>query len=1586
MSSSIEASRYVQGFQNESVAHSLSPTPAPQGDFYNQCGAYVASFDQQHINSFYSTFITEHFHPQSGFFRPLELLDEYVQQRHLCVLKKHTNTLIQVSNLILHLQNESATWYEKGLAIVAFISAIGCNPSHLMLSCDVPPNFLTELSSIAFELSDSGEVQMDPHALSVVDCWRLLKSNPIFPKLSLTLTVACVALVCSIEAVSFEKSYVELVSDHLSMLQSNALEIVDAVVESIHWSCTTGLAVIKSGSLAPILYSDQTIREFDDLFMKVHSLKNSAINGSLQDLSLFEKDLERCLEIVDKLNKCKIDHVIRRYLHEKYAILVGIQEQLYVKRKNCEMRFCPIGFSLFGGSGVGKTTVAKMVMNTSLFNMGYSVDPSRQITLDMSDKYHSTLTNDVEGIFFDDLANAKVSFSQNGQIPSSLIIKFFNNVPAQAIKADVSDKGKTMVNLKCGVVTTNQQNLDMNTYSNCPVSIMRRLFHITVRIKPKYQQKKNGQPIGMLDQQHPELLAQKRIGEVDVWSFDLHTAIPKSCGRDYIFQILDVDIDGRIVRCESLNLKDLLFVVKHLSECHKKQQDTILRGCSGKDMDFCSECGMMDTVCSCSEPHSGYSSWFDVFGDLAPYFGYVPVSSLSSEIALRSVLRLTDTVLEYNILPYVPEQLYNHWFVQQCLHGFFQRACEFDWKIFGVILSFYDCVLSWLKRGAVILVPSIFLLPSFYFIGIIFFWIVLYLSVMCIRYILYVRKKKLEEKIVNSRDTLSVYGRYVRDNVIESTLLVSSGVLAAIIGIRFLYKMYRTTLSAIPQSSSLTPENIARQTSWYGNLFSSVNQRIVTKGDHVHLSAQVIKNVQKNLFFCRFVRDDKSETACCVFFPKSNVVVFPKHIFYPGTDIGGVPCEELVCYARNHPSPGGAFTFTLSFSQCAFSDDLAVAYVPSCPSIRDVIHLFPDSLSGQGYGCFIRRMPTFECNQARVFMQHCFSAHKYAKFFGSLYSCDLVGNGACMSVLVSDSKPSSIVGFHIAGKGSNGTSIFLSHSVLESLIKKITTTGVVIGADNDYIPNSSYNRPYLVGPVHSKSFFLSLDKDTCFDALGLTKLRMQTRSDVVPSLLHSAIYKECDITYKWKAPNMLPNWKHFNAYIGKITKPSLPFSTNLLEKSVRDYTSFLLPCSTKYHGLKRCLSMKEAILGIPGMRFCDPLNMSTSMGFPIFGSKRSHFSDVLDDHGILVDRIPSEEILVEYNRIKNCYSSGKRAYPVFTACLKDEVKDFDSEKVRVFTASPVAFSIVVREYFLPLAMFFQFFPLESEMAVGINAFGTQWQDLMEHVEQYSKDGGGNFGMDYSSYDTRMNSQLSRAAYSVFIELAYLFNYPTNVIDEMRCAIDDLVYPLVDINGTLVQLYHTNPSGNNITVQVNCIVNSLYLRLAFFFLTKSDVPFRDVVSLTTYGDDNKGSVRTDFRKVFNFRNIKNFFLKHDITITAPDKSHSDTDFFPVSSLDFLKRQSHYIAEIDRIIGRLEEKSILKSLCYNVKSSSATETEVAVSCVDGALHEWFAFGRDHYEKRRKQLFKVFETVDIPPCPSLLLSFDDRVKSWKDTYIES
>jgi len=86
-----------------------------------------------------------------------------------------------------------------------------------------------------------------------------------------------------------------------------------------------------------------------------------------------------------------------------------------------------------------------------------------------------------------------------------------------------------------------------------------------------------------------------------------------------------------------------------------------------------------------------------------------------------------------------------------------------------------------------------------------------------------------------------------------------------------------------------------------------------------------------------------------------------------------------------------------------------------------------------------------------------------------------------------------------------------------------------------------------------------------------------------------------------------------------------------------------------------------------------------------------------------------------------------------------------------------------------------------------------------------------------------------------------------------------------------------------------------------------------------------------------------------------------------------------------IAMLDEESIFKSLHCNMKSDVVTPLDISAQAIDGALREWFFYGKGVYTQRLNQMKKVVEENDLIHIihPSTLHSYDQREQSWLDRY---
>jgi hypothetical protein len=1440
--------------------------------------------------------------------------------------------------------------------------------------------------------------EVDAHAWNgedVLQKWDLFKSNTIFKKISYLLSAAMSLSVCSMKQIEWSPFGLQLVSVEAAKQQLKAVDVIDAVIKTFTWMADTGYRVFEEKSLLPLLYSDNRMKAFNENCDYVLANAEQAVAGNLGEIADFEFKVDEVLKQVCEMKGLKDSGPTALWLQTRYAQLITIKHKIIAKHRNTAIRFAPMGVGLTGPSGVGKSTLAKLVMKTVLHAMGFSTDPRRIITKDMFDAYDSTYTSDILGMFMDDVGNGKAEFTKNS--PTDVIIKFFNNMAAQAVKAELNAKGVVFIAFKCGVLTSNFPDYNVRLFTNKPEAALRRFVHTRVNIKPEFR--KPGSV--SLDTDHPDL----QVAELtkDVWCLDLeecHIFENKKGKDDYQFRILTVTtLDGRKIYCKDIGLGDYLDALIALSVKHQKAQKNVMARSDNFDlMAMCDTCKRPESLCRCVEkvePHafeaigevmvqaakssvtSYVNKWLSPVNFLNSMIGFKPVKLLATK-QLASEMRqvLNDTATPW-MVAVTPDWLFRTSVFRKSMDLWQHSAAVYDLRSqmkFGSLFAVGLMILGAIRKDMYITGGA--------FVGAWLFSMITWSQYRA-------RVEHYRREYLLRRDALPVHAQALRDgNLAKGIFLVST----LVVGLK-LFSMWN---NARVKNLNITPDSVNtddNQPGWFGFMMAKMGMNVGTSPGVKHTVPLQIEEAfrKNNLFWADFERADGTKTRCNIFFPRKGVACFPRHIFYPDADLTKTPTPLLIVTVTRHNKSGGVFTFKSELDFCSTTDelDMVCAFAPNCPDLKTRISWLPTTKpTGTGMCNFlVQHRGDFQ--KERVAVEFGTYGHKYADFYGGSYTTKFSRTGACMGILITDTKSPVIVGFHIGGNtpAKYGVMQTVTQDMAKNLIEELSRKpGVNLPAEATDLPLSQYGVTLIdKKDVHPNCMASKLDSKAYIDVLGSTRLRTKQRSTVEKSILSDAVDEVCKVPNLWGPPQLEPNWKGYNATLEHIVSPADMFAPSALERARQDYLSDLIPLMMEHRQKEdfRPLTLKESVLGIEGKRFIDAIPMNTGCGAPLFGKKDKLFSEIRDGQ-TLIDRVPKPELQAEMDRMQGCWERGERAYPVTAATLKDEPTPIEKEKVRVFQAVAVAFGLKVRKYFLPIARFLSLHPEVSESAVGVNAFGPQWEELMDHANKFADDGQV-IAWDYSKYDVRMNSQMTSAVLLSFIELAEIGGYPPEDIRIMKNMVTDLIHPLIDYNGTMIMAYNMNTSGNNITVNINSAAGSLYVRLGFFNECPEVLKFRSAVAAMTYGDDFLGSVLRKYRERFNFLTYQKFLLAHKMKITLPDKKSDAVAFMDSEDADFLKRQSNFIPEIGCKIGMLDEMSIFKSLHSNLRSKTALKTEVSVSCLETAMHEWFAHGREVYESRQLQMQRVCELVDLP-VPAVNCSFDERAAHWHSKYLKS
>lgn len=749
--------------------------------------------------------------------------------------------------------------------------------------------------------------------------------------------------------------------------------------------------------------------------------------------------------------------------------------------------------------------------------------------------------------------------------------------------------------------------------------------------------------------------------------------------------------------------------------------------------------------------------------------------------------------------------------------------------------------------------------------------------------------------------------------------------------------------------------------------------------------------IDKNLVYGTLLTEDGRKLMANALFIRSNVVVIPSHYF---------ESDELKCTFRKAKpeQSGGKFPCILSIKQSVQipNSDLRVCYAHSGGSFKNLTKWLPlDNLPDHEFTMMWRKKGGEMVVTGGRASAQSDAYNGVCKFAGGKYEGLGINTfpGLCGAILLSHGKGASISGIHVGGRDYTSRGVYAvltadNYECAEQLLRQ--KEGVIISGDAENFNKQCFGINVLEeGDLHPKSPLNWMPLNSQIAYHGPCPGKVTSHTDVKVTKISPYVMEVCGEPNIWRGPKMKPEWFGWQTCLANMSLPAIPFKVDILEIAIKDYKSDLLSVfERKYIREITPLTDHESLCGRAGVKFIDSIKLSTSIGFPLTGAKRK----------FIIENEPTEDrpnnrefepiISEEIARCLACYQRGERAYTVAKACKKDEV--LAKDKCRIFYGNPIALTFLVRKFYLPIIRVLQLFPLRSECAVGINSHGPEWQQFHDHVYKFGGDR--IIGGDYGKYDQKLSSQLLFASLRILIDFARVCNYTEEDLRVMEAMTGDIVYAVIAYNGDLISLVEgSHISGNSLTVILNGICGSLNLRCAFYTEYKPTsyeerIPFRKVVAVSTYGDDNIGSVSKDIDR-FNIETVSKFLGEHGQTYTMPDKESQLMPFLKEEDFEFLKRKSVYCPKKGVVVGALIEKSIFKMLhCYMYsKKCEYTEEWACAQNIDTALREWENHGEIVYEKRRAEMKEVCSYDDRIRVLSTRLEvpYSQCVEEWKIKY---
>lgn len=851
-----------------------------------------------------------------------------------------------------------------------------------------------------------------------------------------------------------------------------------------------------------------------------------------------------------------------------------------------------------------------------------------------------------------------------------------------------------------------------------------------------------------------------------------------------------------------------------------------------------------------------------------------------------------------------------------------------------------------------------------------------------------VERAILIAEIAERRDLAHPLLKEVRDQHYKK-ICAGSAIIAATVTIIFAYRRMSKTYRSIQSvQGCITPNTIAdietrdaEANPWCRvvpeEYIAPTKSKCIDFADLRRLAEQNVTHMHLTVGTKKYI--------CDAFFPCSNVALIPKHMWMADE-------MDAVFTRRDAGIVGSQFKAKVSkqFSVDIPNNDMSLVWIPSGGDWKDLTSYFPlTHLTGVTPARLVHRLGTGELLSSKLSVRaDRIRIDNVTPYQGGTYTLEWdTFQGLCMSPLICETKTPMIIGFHLSGKngstlGAMGT---LLQSEFQSAILSLRSNNVIMLSKSDTPHDKAALGVQFFegGEPHRKSATRFLTGMNSCRIHGPTIGMSTQRTTVHTSPISHLITEICDVPQQWGPPKLQEGYK-WQESLEYSSKPAIGFAARPVTLAVKSYEEKLarIGSGTLKTLLQETMPLTDVdnVNGIDGKRFIDAMKSSTAIGYPLTGPKERYFQPVDLPSHMNAKEFADPKFFRELARVEDEYRMGRRTTQVFKACMKDEPTSLEKEKVRIFQAAPVVLQLGVRKYFLPIARLLSLFPTVSECAVGINAESREWEQMHNYFTAHGESR--ILAGDYSKYDLRMPAQLMFCAFKILTNFARRCSYTEDDINVMEGFATEICYAYTAYNGDLVKFLGSNPSGQNLTVYINSIVNSLLLRTCFFTLFPNATPdaFNEAVNAITYGDDVVSSVHWRYY-AFNHISFANFLEVNDMKFTMPDKKSRPKRFMAISEVDFLKRKSFFNPDIGCTVGILDDMSIFKSLHCQMKSSHVLPLAIAAQNIDGALRSWFYHGRQVYEKRQSQMAIVAARADLEHmCSMLTRSYDDLVLAWK------
>lgn len=1332
-----------------------------------------------------------------------------------------------------------------------------------------------------------------------------------------------------------------------------------AVLRSFEFGIEVARDFCAGVSLRHFMYGRGVLTQTSELLAKEQEFQRGMLkkNHDTTDAS-FSSQIKLCL--------VNLEEYVKRSYGSAKSMAIAYRAKLkqldaLVDAKISATGFRKVPFCLMfeGMSGVGKSTLLAAFYQRFSAVFGVNMGPENCVTVNESDKF-DPVTGKTTCVTFDDMGQLKDPTKLQVS-PLANLVRYVNCVPTNAVKAEVHEKDSIPIEPELVVITTNVATLGATQLTKSPQAIFNRV-HMALRVRPK---KEFRNPNG---------------------SLDTSKVIPGVCPHEVSEISFKVSSDGKVTTIideKAYVDYELYFpcIMKRAAEHREKQEAAERRFVASKDVRVCRSCFALANQCKCDKPDFATPKVENqgLVECSRAIYNWMNKSRDSRERAGRSMMKVLTFTSHWT----TESETINYYLLNRAT----SLATEFVWLFLARHNSFILCtVLLWL---------FVFLLCDLFCKLLMIIWTLYFFFGVVLRTKQTAVKIVMEDVIEAVRDGVPAYGATILDLVFLFPVVAAALTLFRTIVANTTFVMNEGNLA--PTSIKEVDERNVEPNEWVTR--EVVRSDLVASHKARTTTSCALRN-KLSKFTYRFsicAKDPTKRVKCVMLRIHSNWAILPKHSFklMDTSACGNAVLEENVINGTRE------VRFQMESVQEVGRDHVAVICV-GLHTTGSILDYFPDTIApgrlqveivlpGKG----VEEPPTGIVQyKDNIGME----SGRISGFAGNMRGD--TSRGDCCAPWISVGPVNTIIGLH------NGRVVdyCCSESILRSDLQFVHEV-IKIPHEGVEVPISAPPPLYDIETVmydedlfdseeiHPRSAVnfgrLSDDGRTpIVEVYGSVKhTRARNFSRITETILSEPLSKQ-GLEQKWKSPNMDAN-VNFAISFQKAQHPIKPINPTVLVWAMLDYVCQLVSLVHSMGAYFRPLSLYEAINGrYESGQVIKSMNVKTSAGLGLKGTKDEHLIEFVGENGYK-SYGPTDYIEEEVLRILDKLKNGQRVCPISKGTLKDEAIPKEKKKTRIFFVMPMAFLIVGRMLLACIVAFLASVPLASECWFGVRTTTDEWAQCYDHLNRW----GGNHCLngDYSGYDQTISQQLIWAVGQIMQILATAMGFPVTLVTAIAAWFADVANPIYAFNGTLMSFFGYQPSGNPLTIIINCIVNSLLFRCFFYekWMEHFRVPptigvFRKFVAAGFVGDDS--ALACDPKLAwFNMCEFQKWLANLGMKYTMPDKKDTVmVPWIPLHDLSLCKRTFRVVKYAFKTVvwAPIEPDSIMKSL-HNLHKSHEDQWLVLTGNVTQGLRELSRHPHEVFHYYVSRIRAAINSIPHPPIPELEWTYDDWQSDILDRY---